>query len=179
MATTFTYKITNLDRETKDGYVNQAHYTINAGDGTYTAGVYGSLGLKRAYDVEPVEAVPAVAAVAAVPAVEAVEAKAAVLDADGNVVTPAVEPVEAVLAVEAVAAVPAVEAVEGVLAALIPFADLTEDTVVGWVKDKLGADKVANIEAQLQAQLDEQTAPTIATGLPWKRVGIASTTPSG
>ena len=164
MATTFTYKITNLDRETKDGYVNQAHYTINAGDGTYTAGVYGSLGLERAYDVEPVEAV---------------EAKAAVLDADGNVVTPAVEPVEAVLAVEAVAAVPAVEAVEGVLAALIPFADLTEDTVVGWIKDKLGADKVATIEAQLQAQLDEQTAPTIATGLPWKRVGIASTTPSG
>ena len=47
MATTFTYKITNLDRETKDGYVNQAHYTINAGDGTYSAGAYGSLGFER------------------------------------------------------------------------------------------------------------------------------------
>ena len=33
MATTFTYKIANLDRETADGYVNTAHYTINAGDG--------------------------------------------------------------------------------------------------------------------------------------------------
>ena len=131
MATTFTYKIANLDRETKDGYVNTAHYTINAGDGTYTAGAYGSLGLERAYDVEPVEA------------------KDAVLDADGKVVTPAVA------------------AVTGVLSALVPFADLTEATVVGWVKDKLGADKVTEIETALQAQLDEQTAPTKASGVPW------------
>ena len=158
MATTFTYKIANLDRETKDGYVFRAGYTVKANDGTYEAGTYGNIDFARAYDVEPVEAIPAV---------EAVEAKAAVLDADGNVVTPAVEPVEAVLAVEAVAAVPAVEAVEGVLAALIPFADLTEDTVVGWVKDKLGADKVTEIETALQAQLDEQTAPTKASGVPW------------
>ena len=131
MATTFTYKIADLDRETKDGYVNTAHYTINAEDGTYSAGVYGSLGLERAYDVEPVEA------------------KDAVLDADGKVVTPAVA------------------AVTGVLSALVPFADLTEATVVGWVKDKLGADKVTEIETALQAQLDEQTAPTKAQGLPW------------
>jgi len=167
MATTFTYNIANLNRETKDGYVFGGGYTVKANDGTYEAGTYSNIEFERAYDVEPVEAVPAVAAVAAVPAVEAVEAKAAVLDADGNVVTPAVEPVEAVLAVEAVAAVPAVEAVEGVLAALIPFADLTEDTVVGWVKDKLGADKVTEIETALQAQLDEQTAPTKASGVPW------------
>ncbi len=150
--TTFTYKIANLDRETADGYVFGGGYTVKANDGTYESGVYGNIEFERAYDVEPVEAV---------------EAKAAVLDADGNVVTPAVEPVEAVLAVEAVAAVPAVEAVEGVLAALIPFADLTEDTVVGWVKDKLGADKVTEIETALQAQLDEQTAPTKASGVPW------------
>jgi len=50
---------------------------------------------------------------------------------------------------------------------LVPFADLTEDTVVGWIKDKIGADKVANIEATLQAQLDEQKAPTKASGVPW------------
>ena len=50
---------------------------------------------------------------------------------------------------------------------LIPFADLTEETVVGWVKEKFGAEKVAEIEAALQAQLDEQAAPTKASGLPW------------
>ena len=100
MATTFTYKIANLDRETKDGYVNTVHYTISAEDGTYTAGAYGSLGLERPDT-------------------------------------------------------------------LVPFADLTEATVVGWVKDKLGADKVTEIETALQAQLDEQTAPTKASGVPW------------
>ena len=50
---------------------------------------------------------------------------------------------------------------------MIPFADLTEDIVVGWVKDKFGSEKVAEIEAALQAQLDEQAAPTKASGLPW------------
>ena len=100
MATTFTYKIANLDRETKDGYVNQAHYTISAGDGTYSAGAYGSLVFERPET-------------------------------------------------------------------LVPYADLTEATVVGWVKDQLGAEKVTEIETALQAQLDEQTAQTKAQGLPW------------
>ena len=50
---------------------------------------------------------------------------------------------------------------------LIPFADLTEATVVGWVKEKLTEEKVAEIEAALQAQLDEQRQPTKAGGLPW------------
>jgi hypothetical protein len=51
---------------------------------------------------------------------------------------------------------------------VIPYADLTPDLVIGWVQDKLGGEeKVAEIEAALQAQLDEQTAPTKAAGLPW------------
>ena len=51
---------------------------------------------------------------------------------------------------------------------IIPFADLTKDLVIGWVQEKLGGDeKVAEIEAALQAQLDEQHAPTKAQGLPW------------
>jgi hypothetical protein len=50
---------------------------------------------------------------------------------------------------------------------LIPFADLTEETVVGWVKEKFGEEKVTEIEAALQAQLDEQRAPSKAAGLPW------------
>ena len=50
---------------------------------------------------------------------------------------------------------------------LIPFADLTEEVVIGWVQDALTAEKVGEIEAALQAQLDEQRAPSKASGLPW------------
>ena len=100
MATTFTWKIANLERETSDGFVFTAHYTLNAEDGTYTSGAYGSLGFERPDN-------------------------------------------------------------------LIPFADLTEEIVVGWVKEQFGAEKVAEIEAALQAQLDEQHAPSKAAGVPW------------
>jgi hypothetical protein len=99
--TTISWKIANLERETADGYCFTAHYTINAEDGTYTAGAYGSIGLERPET-------------------------------------------------------------------LIPFAQLTEAIVVGWVKDKLTEEKVADIEAALQAQLDEQHAPTKAAGVPWQ-----------
>ena len=51
---------------------------------------------------------------------------------------------------------------------VIPYADLTPEIVIGWVQAKLGGDeKVAEIEAALQAQLDEQAAPTKAAGVPW------------
>jgi hypothetical protein len=102
MSTTNTWNIANLERETSDGYVYTAHYTVNAvsEDGVYSSGAYGSLGLER-----------------------------------GDT--------------------------------LVPFADLTEATVVGWVKEKLTAEKVTEIEAALQAQLDEQRQPTKAGGLPW------------
>jgi hypothetical protein len=99
--TTFTWNIANLERETSDGYVYTAHYTIDAKDDTYSAGAYGSIGLERP---------------------------------EGE---------------------------------LIPFADLTLDLVVGWVKEKLGDEKVTEIEAALQAQLDEQRNPTKAAGIPW------------
>jgi hypothetical protein len=48
-----------------------------------------------------------------------------------------------------------------------PFADLTEEVVIGWVKEQIGAEKVAEIEATLQAQIDEKVAPTKAAGVPW------------
>ena len=48
-----------------------------------------------------------------------------------------------------------------------PFADLTEEVVIGWVKEQFGAEKVAEIEAALQAQIDEKAAPTKAAGVPW------------
>jgi hypothetical protein len=51
---------------------------------------------------------------------------------------------------------------------IIPYASLTPEIVIGWVKERLGgAEKVEEIEAALQAQLDQQRAPSTATGLPW------------
>ena len=100
MSTTFTWAIANLDRETSDGYVFTAHYTISANDGAYSAGAYGSVGFERPES-------------------------------------------------------------------LIPFDDLTEEVVVGWVKEAIGGEeKVTEIESALQAQLDEKHAPTKASGKP-------------
>jgi hypothetical protein len=100
MATTVTWKIANLERETEDGFVFIAHYTVNADDGTYTSGAYGSLGLERPDS-------------------------------------------------------------------LIPFSQLTEAIVIGWVKEKFGEEKVAEIEAALQSQIEEQKHPSKAAGVPW------------
>jgi hypothetical protein len=50
---------------------------------------------------------------------------------------------------------------------LIPFENLTAEIVTGWVKDKLGADKVAAVESALTAQIEERINPTKLTGLPW------------
>jgi hypothetical protein len=53
---------------------------------------------------------------------------------------------------------------------VIPYADLTPEIVIGWVQDKLGgAEKVTEIEAALQAQIDQQRTPTTAQGVPWPR----------
>jgi hypothetical protein len=51
---------------------------------------------------------------------------------------------------------------------VIPYADLTPELVIGWAQDKLGgAEKVTEIEAALQAQIDQQRTPTTAQGVPW------------
>ena len=44
---------------------------------------------------------------------------------------------------------------------LVPFADLTEAVVVGWLTLDSG------LEANLLAQIAEQKAPTAASGVPW------------
>ena len=44
---TTTWKIAQLDRQTSDGLVTTAHYTVNAVDGEHTAGSYGTVGFKR------------------------------------------------------------------------------------------------------------------------------------
>lgn len=49
----------------------------------------------------------------------------------------------------------------------IPYAQLTPEIVTGWVKDKFGDEKVAEIEAALAQQISQQRTPTTGTGLPW------------
>jgi len=95
-----TWNIANLERETADGYVYTAHYTVDAHDGTYSAGAYGSIGLERPEN-------------------------------------------------------------------LIPFADLTKEQVIEWVKEALGGDKVLEIVQALQGQIEEQRQPSKAAGVPW------------
>jgi len=57
---------------------------------------------------------------------------------------------------------------------LIPYADLTHDQVIGWVKAEVEAQAtadngptVAQIEAALDTQITEQKTPTTAVGTPW------------
>lgn len=103
MATTITWNIAQLERHAADGIVFTAHYTVDANDGTYSAGAYGSIGLEQP---------------------------------EGNV---------------------------------IPYSDLTPEIVIGWVQEKLGGtEKVDEIQAALQAQIDQQRTPTTAQGMPWQ-----------
>jgi len=44
---TTTWTINQLDRQTSDGLVTTAHYTVNAVDGKHTAGSYGTVGFER------------------------------------------------------------------------------------------------------------------------------------
>lgn len=46
----------------------------------------------------------------------------------------------------------------------IPYEDLTEPVVVGWVQEALGKDTV---EASLQSQIDALKNPVQESGLPW------------
>lgn len=97
---TVTWNIANLERETQDGFVYTAHYTVDAHDGTYSAGAYGSIGFERPEN-------------------------------------------------------------------LIPYADLTKEQVIEWVKEALGSEKVVEIGQALLNQINEQRNPTKAAGVPW------------
>ncbi len=102
MAPIITWRVANMERETIDGFVMTAHYTVDAvtEDGAYRSGAYGRASFERPEN-------------------------------------------------------------------LIPFADLTEDLVVQWVKEALGTDKVLEIGQALLNQLEEQRHPTKAAGVPW------------
>jgi hypothetical protein len=106
--TTYAWKINTLERETDDGFVFTAHYSVVAisevldpEGNPYNSGAYGSVGFQRPDN-------------------------------------------------------------------LIPYADLTEEQVIGWVQEALGGDeKVAEIEAALQDRIDQLITPTKETGVPW------------
>jgi hypothetical protein len=51
--TVVSWKIAQLERETADGFVFTAHYTVDANDGTYSAGAYGSVGFQRPENLIP------------------------------------------------------------------------------------------------------------------------------
>ena len=42
-----TYTIAQLDRQTSDGLVTTAHWRVDAVDGDYSAGTYGTVGFER------------------------------------------------------------------------------------------------------------------------------------
>ena len=50
---------------------------------------------------------------------------------------------------------------------LIPYKDLTQETVLGWVKTKLGTDEVARVEKWLEDEIALINTPVTATGKPW------------
>ena len=55
----------------------------------------------------------------------------------------------------------------------IPYDQLTNDIVIGWIQSELGVDGVANIEACIQGQIDSQINPPVVpqnTPLPWATV---------
>jgi hypothetical protein len=43
----------------------------------------------------------------------------------------------------------------------IPYEDLTNDIVIGWVKSMLGPDTVANYEESIQGQINSQITPPV------------------
>lgn len=91
-----TWKISQMDRKTADGFVTTAHWTCSGVDGEFTGSVYASCGF------------------------------------------------------------------EGDLS--VPYEQLTEATVLGWVWQKV--DKEAT-EAAVAAQIEAQKNPVQASGLPW------------
>jgi hypothetical protein len=50
----------------------------------------------------------------------------------------------------------------------IPYEDLTQSEVIGWVQDAMGEEQVASYEANVAAQIEAQINPTVVTPpLPW------------
>ena len=53
----------------------------------------------------------------------------------------------------------------------IPYADLTEEIVIAWIKETLGENGIISVEACIQGQIDSQINPPqvpVNTPLPWE-----------
>lgn len=50
---------------------------------------------------------------------------------------------------------------------LVPYESLDQTLVLGWVRDKLGADRIAEIEATLAERIETKKRPKIQYGTPW------------
>ncbi len=50
---------------------------------------------------------------------------------------------------------------------LIPYKDLTQDTVIGWVKAKLGTESITQIEKAIDDNITLQKTPVHGVGTPW------------
>lgn len=51
-----------------------------------------------------------------------------------------------------------------------PYSELTNDQVVGWIKEKMGEEMVATVEAAIQTQIDNVLNPPVVPEekpLPW------------
>lgn len=51
-----------------------------------------------------------------------------------------------------------------------PYDELTQEQVIGWVQNSLGADGIANFEANVQGQINSMITPPVSpqnTPLPW------------
>jgi hypothetical protein len=55
----------------------------------------------------------------------------------------------------------------------VPFEDLTEETVLGWVTTTLGEEEITKIETEfetrLQERIDKKANPEFLTGTPWEK----------
>jgi len=49
----------------------------------------------------------------------------------------------------------------------IPYEDLTEEVVIGWVKASMGEETVAATEAAVATQIADAKEPAVAVGTPW------------
>lgn len=107
MSVTYTWGVAQMDcypeADGETDVVFTVHWTLNASDGTYSSGAYGTSGVT----VDPEEP-------------------------------------------------------------FTPYADLTLDQVVGWVKNAMGAEKVDQMEVALADQIAAQANPPVVTPpLPW------------
>lgn len=50
----------------------------------------------------------------------------------------------------------------------IEWTNITEENAIAWAKAEIGAEDVAGIEANLDAQLAEKVTPTVGSGRPWE-----------